>query len=152
MVRTRASTASEAQQSQRLQQAESAKPKLAVTKRKRDTADDDGVKVVATSTKKPVKRARTKLRECDICAEEIAPTVKSFPKVSTCQHDQTVCSNCYATQIRANVEHDPTAGWTACTCPSCAQRISPDEAQLLVRRKGLTELNKRIKDVSFELL
>lgn len=131
------------------QKAQTAKNGSTTTrKRKREELDDDTVEVVDTPKKTP-KRPKREPRECDICAEEKLLLVKNFPKVSSCNHEQTVCADCYTRQVSTNVEQNLAAAWTRCTCPSCARPILAKEARRLVPRSARDQLDNQIKEVSF---
>lgn len=148
MARTRSSTKSVAPRPHQEAQLEPAKATRG-PKRKREAVDD--IVEVFSKRAKYSPKPKAEQRECDICAEGFAVTPKRFPNVSTCDHAQTVCSGCYITQIRTNLESNAAAGWTACTCPLCNVRIGhigSQEARSLVTGHGVRALDKLIRDVS----
>ena len=117
---------------------------------KRETNDDEA----STTTLTPRKATKTsrlpvkqEMQDCDICAETL-PAYRNFPRLSTCDHDATVCSKCFERQFITRIDAHRASGWDACTCPLCNVAVVPEEAQGIIPRTLAKEINVMIKKVS----
>ncbi|KAK5081735.1 hypothetical protein LTR05_007869 [Lithohypha guttulata] len=114
------------------------------TKRKREDSLE-----VFESPLKPSKLVKNETKDCDICAE--TKTVPQyFPEISTCDHDATVCSECYQKQFETKIEENKAEGWEACTCPLCNESVPRNEAEALFIRDKVRKLNATIKQAQRE--
>lgn len=110
-------------------------------KRKRE----DSLEVLE-SPLKPPKLVKNETKDCDICAE--TKTVpQNFPEISTCDHDATVCLECYQKQFETKIKENKAEGWEACTCPLCNESVPRNEAEALFTRDKVRKLNATIKQV-----
>lgn len=117
--------------------------KAGPAKRKRQ----DDLDVELSSQRKP-KKVKAETRDCDICAE--AFSIMKFPALSTCDHDATVCKDCYRKQFETNIDDNKVEGWQACTCPLCNEAVVADEAHAVFPRDKRAPLDRKIKQVGLQ--
>lgn len=110
------------------------------TKRK---ADDD----VIDDTPSSVKKFKVERRDCDICVEDKPATNASYPIVSSCSHDRTVCKVCYVKHITTTIESDLRNGWEGLNCPLCSEDISEVEARVIMTKRAAKALDDQIAKV-----
>lgn len=111
------------------------------TKRKRTDDDKEAV------TSRPKKVIKQETRDCDICTET-KTVYRDFPKPPSCNHDATVCKDCYQKHFKIRIEEHRDLGWNACNCPLCGQNVTEDEARGMLRRPISKEFDKLITKVS----
>lgn len=95
---------------------------------------------------KPAKAVKQEMQDCDICAES-KPLYRHFPHVQSCDHDPTVCSDCYRTHFVTRIDADRALGWLACNCPLCAESVSEEDARGILPRTLSRELDRTIQQV-----
>lgn len=103
-------------------------------------------KQLEARSNKAVRTIKQETQDCDICAET-KTVYRNFPKPSKCEHQATVCSDCYTKQFVAKIEGDLAAGWTACTCPLCNESVAVTEAQSIVPRALFKEVDNMVISV-----
>jgi len=113
--------------------------RAAGTKRKRD-------EVVPATPRKPAKAVKQEMQDCDICAETRV-VYRNFPRISSCDHEPTVCLDCYKTHFITKINEDRALGWLACSCPLCAEPVSQEDAQSVLPRTLSKELDQMIRQV-----
>lgn len=121
------------------------KPKTG-TKRKRDEGPEDEVPEPEMPPRRSARFGKPETRDCDICAESKV-VYRDFPSLSSCNHDPTVCIECFGKQFVIKVESNQNDGWAACTCPLCNEAVGPNEAQTIVPTTVFREINKMIQKV-----
>jgi len=99
-----------------------------------------------TSPARAVKAIKQEMQDCDICAETKA-AYRNFPAIPTCDHEPTVCSDCYKTHFVTKINEDRALGWHACNCPLCAEPVSQNHAQGVLPRTLSKELDGLIQKV-----
>jgi len=109
------------------------------TKRKRNVAID-------TTPQTPAKAVKQEMRDCDICAET-KPLYRRFPSISSCDHDPTVCTDCYKTHFVTRIDADRASGWHACDCPLCGEAVSEEDVRGILPRPLGKELDMMIRQV-----
>lgn len=114
-----------------------------LTKRKREDVAN-----IETSAKRQVKRVKVERRDCDICADSYSTT--NFPSLSSCDHDPTVCTDCYRKQFETKIDENKVEGWETCTCPLCGETVAEEEAHTIFPRRKSAQLDRRIKQVSLQ--
>jgi len=110
------------------------------TKRKRN--DETNI-----TPKRRAKISKQEVQDCDICAET-RPLYRNFPHISTCEHDPTVCSDCYRTHFLTRIDADRALGWLACNCPLCAEPVHEEDVRGVLPRTLGKELDTMIRHVS----
>lgn len=110
------------------------------TKRKRDEAGP-------ATPRKPAKAVKQETQDCGICAETRV-VYRNFPQISTCDHEPTVCLDCYKTHFVTKINDDRALGWPACNCPLCAEPVGQEDAQSVLPRSLSKELDQMIRQVS----
>lgn len=113
--------------------------RAAGTKRKRD-------EVIPATPRKPAKAVKQEMQDCDICAETRV-VYRNFPRISSCDHERTVCLDCYKTHFVSKINEDRALGWLACNCPLCAEPVSQEDAQSVLPRSLSKELDQMIRQV-----
>ncbi|TEY81986.1 hypothetical protein BOTCAL_0030g00470 [Botryotinia calthae] len=73
-----------------------------------------------------VEAPKPQLKECSICAEELA--LANFPNRITdgCAHDSSCCLTCISQSIGVQIE---TIQWDQISCPECPQLLSFDDVK-----------------------
>jgi len=127
--------------------AEKSPPPRTGTKRERTEDDDYNGHGISTAAAKSPKLVKKEEQECDICAES-KPAYRNFPKILSCKHDATVCTECYKKHFVMRIDENRDQGWNACSCPLCGERVSTEDARGILPRTIGKEIDAMIKKVS----
>lgn len=113
------------------------------TKRKRVDLDTGTPKTRRT---KPV--VKQEKQDCDICAES-KTAYRNFPNILSCDHDATVCRECFKKHFVIRVDEHRDQGWNACSCPLCGEGVAEEEARGVLPRTVSREIDAMIKKVNW---